>query len=83
MVQASYSSPLTERADLVLPAAIWSEQDSTLTNIEGRVQKITRAVEPVGQSKADWEALQMLSTALGKNIAVSADKVSTEVIGSL
>jgi len=83
VVQASYSSPLTERADLVLPAAIWSEHNSTLTNIEGRVQKITKAVEPAGRSKADWEALKLLSIELGKNIAVSEDKASAEVIKSL
>ena len=52
VVQASYASPLTERAALVLPGAIWSEQNSTLTNIEGRIQKITQAVEPVGAEQA-------------------------------
>ena len=83
VVQASYSSPLTQRADLVLPAAIWSEQNSTLTNIEGRIQKITKAVEPAGGSKSDWEALQLLSAELGKKIDVSTDKVSAEVMMSL
>jgi len=83
VVQASHRSQLVERADIVLPTAIWSEQNSTLTNIEGRVQKVAKAVEPFGQSKADWEALQLLSKALGKNIAVSADTVSTEVMKSL
>ena len=83
VVQASYLSPLTERADLVLPAAIWSEQNSNLTNIEGRIQKINKAVEPAGEAKPDWEALQLLSAELGKNIAVSIDKVSAEVTKSL
>jgi formate dehydrogenase major subunit len=83
VVQASYLSPLTERADLVLPAAIWSEQNSSLTNIEGRVQNINKAVEPVGEAKPDWEALQLLSAELGKNIVVSIDKVSAEVTKSL
>ena len=83
VVQASYLSPLTEWADLVLPAAIWSEQNSNLTNIEGRIQKINKAVEPAGEAKPDWEALQLLSAELGKNIAVSIDKVSAEVMKSL
>lgn len=83
VVQASYASPLTEAAALILPAAIWSEQESTVTNLEGRVQGIARAVESFGQSKSDWEALQMLSAALGKKIAVSAERVSAEVIKSL
>jgi formate dehydrogenase major subunit len=80
VAQASYLSPLTERADLVLPAAIWSEQSSSLTNIEGRIQSINKAVEPAGEAKPDWEALQLLSIQLGKNIVVSTDEVSAEVI---
>ncbi|MGD0022850.1 MAG: molybdopterin-dependent oxidoreductase [Smithellaceae bacterium] len=83
VAQASYLSPLTERADLVLPAAIWSEQTSSLTNIEGRIQNMNRAVEPAGEAKSDWEALQLLSIQLGKEIAVSIDKVSAEVTKSL
>jgi len=83
VAQASYLSPLTERADLVLPAAIWSEQNSSLTNIEGRIQNINKAVGPAGDAKPDWEALQFLSAELGKNIAVSIDKVSAEVTKSL
>ena len=83
VAQASYVSPHTEKADLLLPAAIWSEQSSSLTNIEGRIQNINKAVEPLGEAKPDWEALQLLSIKLGKDIAVSIDEVSTEVIKSL
>ena len=83
VAQASYLSELTEKADLVLPAAIWSEQSSSLTNIEGRIQSINKAVEPAGEAKPDWEALQLLSIQLGKDIAVSIDKVSAEVTKSL
>jgi formate dehydrogenase major subunit len=83
VAQASCLSPLTERADLLLPAAIWSEQNSSLTNIEGSIQKINKAVKPAGEAKSDWEALQLLSAELGKNIAVSIDKVSAEVTKSL
>jgi formate dehydrogenase major subunit len=82
-VQASYESPLTERADLVLPAAIWSEQSGTLTNTEGRIQDVNKAVEPAVVTKADWETLQSLSAELGTKIAVSKDAVSAEVIQSL
>jgi NADH dehydrogenase/NADH:ubiquinone oxidoreductase subunit G len=82
VAQASYLSAFTEKADLVLPATIWSEQTSSLTNIEGRIQSMNRAVEPLGEAKPDWEALQLLSIQLGKNIAVSMDKISAEVMKS-
>lgn len=74
-VQASYISPLLERADLVLPAAIWSERSGSLTNTEGRVQKVQKAIEPMGQAKADWEALSLLAEKLGKKLDVSIDEI--------
>jgi NADH dehydrogenase/NADH:ubiquinone oxidoreductase subunit G len=83
VAQASYRSPLTDRADLVLPSTIWSEQDSTLTNIEGRILNVHKAVGPTGASKPDWEVLQLLSKELGKNIVVTPDKASAEVMKSL
>ena len=51
-VQASFISPLTEQADVVLPMAIWSERTGSLTNTEGRVQKVNKAVDPSGRSQA-------------------------------
>jgi formate dehydrogenase major subunit len=83
VVQASYASPATERADLVLPAAIWSEQSGTLTNVEGRIQKVAQAVEPKGLAKPDWEALVLLSEKLGKRVDAPSDKVSSEIMKSL
>lgn len=68
VVQASYESPLTERADIVLPMAIWSEREGTLTNIEGRVQKVNKAVESKGEAKPDWEILSLLAEKLGRSL---------------
>lgn len=78
-VQASFVSPLLERADLVLPAAIWSERSGSLTNTEGRVQRVHKAIEPKGEAKADWEALSLLAEKLGKKIDVSLDEISAEI----
>lgn len=74
-VQAGFQSPLIERADLVLPAAIWSERSGSLTNTEGRVQKVQKAVEPVGEAKADWEAVSLLAEKLGKKIDISLNEI--------
>ncbi|MBK9925164.1 MAG: molybdopterin-dependent oxidoreductase [Anaerolineales bacterium] len=38
VVQASYESELTDRADLVLPVNIWAEEAGHALNTEGRVQ---------------------------------------------
>jgi len=36
VVQAGYRSALTDKAAVVLPAAIWCEKSGTITNLEGR-----------------------------------------------
>ena len=78
-VQAGYMSSLIERADLVLPSAIWSERSGSLTNMEGLVQKVNKAIEPMGEAKADWEALSLLAEKLGKKIDVSQDEISSYI----
>lgn len=49
-----YLSESAEFADVVLPTTSWSEDEGTVTNLEGRIIKINKAQEPVGQSKPDW-----------------------------
>ena len=41
-------------ADVVLPAASFAEKDGTFTNTERRVQRVRKAIEPVGEAKPDW-----------------------------
>jgi predicted molibdopterin-dependent oxidoreductase YjgC len=76
VVQASFASPLTEKADVVLPTAIWSERAGSLTNTEGRVQKVNKAVEPRGGAKPDWEILSLLAEKLGRKLGASLDEIA-------
>jgi len=76
VVQASYGSPLTERADVVLPMAIWSERAGSFTNTEGRVQKARKAAEPRGDARPDWDILSLLADKLGKKLGASLDEIS-------
>ncbi len=41
-------------ADVILPAASFAERDGTFTNTERRVQRIRKALEPLGDSRPDW-----------------------------
>ncbi len=77
IAQASFLSPLTNRADVVLPTAIWSERGGSITNTEGRIQKVNKAVEPKGEAKADWEIISLLAGKLGKKLGASLDEIST------
>ena len=80
-VQAGFTSSLTDKADLVLPTTIWSETSGTLTNTEGCVQKVNKAVEPLGEAKPDWEALSLLANKLGKKLGKSLDALSSAAAG--
>jgi len=83
IAQASFVSPLTERADVVLPMAIWSERAGSLTNTEGRVLKVNKAVEPKGEAKPDWEVLSLLASKLGKKLGASLDEISSKATQEL
>jgi len=52
-------------AHLVLPAAIWGEKDGTYTNSERRVSKVSRAVNPPAEAKADFDIFLALARKLG------------------
>ena len=53
------------RADVILPAAAYTEKSVTYVNTEGRPQMTTRAAFPPGDAKEDWAILRALSETLG------------------
>ncbi|MBN6885166.1 assimilatory nitrate reductase catalytic subunit [Cytobacillus horneckiae] len=61
-----YLSESAEFADVVLPAVTWAEDEGTVTNLEGRIIKINKAQEPLGDSKPDWQMQVELAERLGK-----------------
>ena len=54
------------QADLVLPAAAYSEKHGTYVNTEGRVQRGEKAVFPPGEAREDWTIFRAVSDLLGK-----------------
>ncbi|PIQ83968.1 MAG: hypothetical protein COV75_04680 [Candidatus Omnitrophica bacterium CG11_big_fil_rev_8_21_14_0_20_63_9] len=52
-------------AHVVLPSAVCAEKDGTLTNVDGRVQRIHAALGPWAQSRGDWEIMQDMAARLG------------------
>jgi NADH-quinone oxidoreductase subunit G len=53
------------RADVILPAATYTEKSGTYVNTEGRVQMAERAVFPPGDAKEDWSIFRALSAVTG------------------
>jgi NADH-quinone oxidoreductase subunit G len=56
------------RADVILPAAAYTEKSATYVNTEGRVQRTQRAVAPKGDAREDWAILRALSAYVGKTL---------------
>jgi formate dehydrogenase major subunit len=65
VVQDIFLNETTELADVVLPAASFAEKDGTFTNTERRVQRVRKAIDPVGDAKPDWQILMELMNRLG------------------
>ena len=57
VVQDIFMHETAEIADVVLPATSFAEKDGTFTNSERRVQRVREVIEPVGQSRPDWEII--------------------------
>jgi predicted molibdopterin-dependent oxidoreductase YjgC len=71
VVQASYISALTEKADVVMPVALWSEQAGHYVSMDGRVQKAEQAIHaPEGVRSS---AAVLAEVAMRMNMPVKQD----------
>ncbi|CCF18996.1 NADH-quinone oxidoreductase chain G (NADH dehydrogenase I, chain G) (NDH-1, chain G) [Pseudorhizobium banfieldiae] len=55
-------------ADVILPAATYTEKSGIWVNTEGRVQLGNRAGFPPGEAREDWAIIRALSDVLGKKL---------------
>jgi len=60
VVQDILSSELTDLAHVVLPGATSFEKQGSVTSLDHRVNKLGRALEPVGEARQDWTILAEL-----------------------
>jgi NADH-quinone oxidoreductase subunit G len=57
-----------QHADVILPAAAYTEKSGIWVNTEGRVQMGMRAGFAPGEAREDWAVLRALSDVLGKKL---------------
>ena len=65
VVQELFLTETAQLADVVLPACSYAEKSGTFTNSEGFVQKVRRGLDPIGDSRPDWEILSAISVLMG------------------
>jgi len=65
IVQDCYPTAASERADIVLPAAVFAEVNGTILDGSGQKRPLHKACEPPGQAKAEWWIISSLARAMG------------------
>ncbi len=65
VVQDLFLSQTARFARLVLPGASFLEKDGTFTNLERRIQRIRKAVDPPDGVLSDWRVVCEVSTRMG------------------
>jgi len=65
IVQDIFLSETAELAHVVLPGVSFAEKEGTFTNTERRVQRVRKAIEPIGNARPDWQIICDLSSRLG------------------
>jgi len=83
VVQDIFMSETAQVADVVLPATSFAEKDGTYTNTARRIQRVRKAIEPVGGSLPDWEIVCKLADRMGYRMSYGSPSDVMDEIASL
>ena len=84
VVQDLFMTETAEKADVVLPACSFAEKDGTFTSVGKAVQRINRAIKPIGQARSDFEVLNQLCAVLnGSPAYTDAAAVFAEIAATV
>jgi predicted molibdopterin-dependent oxidoreductase YjgC len=67
VVQDIFLTESAKLAHVVLPACSFAEKDGTFTNTERRIQRVRKAIEPIGNSRPDCRILSAIAKRMGAN----------------
>jgi formate dehydrogenase alpha subunit len=83
VVQDMFLTETAKLANVVLPSASFAEKEGSFTNFEGRLGRIKKAIEPVGESLPDWEIILRLSEKMGYPLSFSSPREIMEEVKKL
>ncbi len=78
-----FLSDTAQLADVVLPLEGFAETEGTVTNLEGRVQKVNRIIPGPGRSRPAWSVLGDLSRRMGGDLGAPSAEVLMEEIATV
>ncbi len=83
IVQDINFSETCKFANVILPASPSLEKDGTFTSTERRIQRLYKAMDPLGDSMPDWQILQLVANQLGAQWKYSHPSEIMDEIASL
>jgi NADH-quinone oxidoreductase subunit G len=76
-------SPLDEVAHVIIPGHAFTEKDGTVTNMEGRVQRILKGID-AAWVREDWRVFQEIANHLGASWDYEAvEKITADLVRAL
>lgn len=80
VVQDTFMTETAQLADVVLPAATFAEKEGTFTNMGMTIQRLNKAIKPVGDAKPDWQIICSLAQKMGHSCSyVSTKEILAEI----
>jgi len=83
VVQDLFMTHIGDYAHVILPGVSFAEKDGTFTSMERRVQRVRKAISPVGDSRPDWKILCDLSTKMGYSMGYQSPAEIMDEIASI
>ena len=80
VVVTDHEEDIAKKAHVALPCSAWAENTGSVTNFEGRVQRMQEAYEPVGQAEPAWKIFCDLAGAMTTDKAPAMTYESAEEV---
>ncbi|MCF6155409.1 MAG: 4Fe-4S dicluster domain-containing protein [Candidatus Brocadia sp.] len=82
VAQDAFLTETAQLADVVLPTATYAEKEGTFTNMGMTVQRLNKAIPPVGEARPDWQIICDLAKKMGQPYSyISPKEILAEIKG--
>lgn len=79
VVTELFMNETAQAADVILPAATFTEKSGTFTNLDGLVQAVKSAKKAEGSAQPDGDIFVAIANAMGAKIASSPAEIASEI----
>lgn len=83
IVQEIFMCETARFAHVILPGATHLEKDGTFVNSDRRIQRVRKAIEPIGDSRADGDIYQLVAERMGKDLGFGSPPDYSKVMDEL